>query len=108
MYRFIRVTWFRKHDLRELSSELALEFKLVRSFVSSREWYMGRELGSFLVRADTLYVLLEPDRAILFQRDDAPFTRLDLELRERVFKLYPYTFRASTSFFTKEPHFEVR
>lgn len=94
--------------MRELSSELALEFTLVRPFVSSKEWYMRRELGSFLVRADTLYALLEPDRAILFQRDDASFTRRDLELRERVFKLYPYTFRASASFFTKEPHFEVR
>jgi len=108
MYRFIRALWFRKHDLRELSDELASEFTPVRPFKSSKEWYMGRELGSFLVRADTLYALLEPDRATLFQKEEAPFSRWDLELRERTFKLYPHTFRASASFFTKEPHFEIR
>jgi len=108
MYRFIRAQWFRKYDLEELSSDLALEFTVARPFTSSKEWYMGRELGSFLVKGDTLYALLEPDRATLFQKEEAPFTRRDLELRDRVFKLYPHTFRASASFFTKEPHFEVR
>jgi len=107
MYRFIRATWLRKHDLKELCSELAQEFILVRPFISSKEWYLGRELGSFLVRADTLYALLEPDKATLFQKAEAPFTRRDLELRERIFKLYPYTFRVPTSFAVKEPHFEV-
>jgi len=106
-YWFVRVRWFRGHDLTAFSSELSRDFTVVRPFVSSKDWYLHRELGSLLVRADTLYALLETDKATLYQKEAAPFTRKDLELRERIFKLYPHTLRAPAAFFVQEPPFEV-
>jgi len=100
--------WFNRHDLRELSRELGLEFTIVRPFTSSKEWYLQREFGSFLMKADTLYALLEPDKATLFQKEAAPFTKRDLALRERIFKLYPHMFLAPSPPILREPPFEVR
>lgn len=107
-YRFIRVTWFKKYDLKELSSELGTEFTIIRPFVHSQDWYLSRELGSFLIKADTLYALVETDKATLFQKDTRPFTKKDLQLRQRIFSLYPYMFIAPSPSFLEEPHFEVQ
>lgn len=60
------------------------------------------------VRADTLTVFLAPSRAILTQKEPSPFTPKDLELREKVLKLYPQN--QPTPFpweWSIEPKFEV-
>lgn len=65
-------------------------------------------LKELWVRADTVTAFLSPHRAVLAQKERAHFTGKDMELRSRVFKLYPYSrptpfpFNVST-----EPAFEL-
>lgn len=42
-----------------------------------------------LVKADTLGAYISRFRVTMFQREAAPFTRRDLELRARLIELYP-------------------
>jgi len=42
-----------------------------------------------LVKADTLKAYISRFRATMFQRETAPFTGRDLELRARLMELYP-------------------
>ncbi len=68
--------------------------------------FQPMERGEVKVAADTLSVILEPYRAVLYQREARPFTRLDLALRSEVARLYdkmgPY--RSNP---IPEPSFEV-
>ena len=60
-------------------------------------------------KADTLMVRLAPVRAVLYQREAAPFTNKDLELRKNILELYPR--ERSTPFtlgFYREPKFRVK
>jgi hypothetical protein len=65
-------------------------------------------LKELWVRSDTVTAFLSPHKAVLAQRERAPFTERDMELRSRVFKKYPYSrptpfpFNVST-----EPEFEL-
>ena len=58
------------------------------------------------VTADTLSARLEPYRAVLYQKEAKPFTRLDLALRNAVVDLYDKMspFRSAP---IPEPQFEV-
>ncbi len=59
------------------------------------------------VKSDTLVALLSSFRAVLSQREPAPFTPRDMELRKRVIELYPR--ERPTPFpwmFGHEPNFE--
>jgi len=101
-YYFVRRTILRNVDLEKLSAELSPRFSVVRPFVSNRENILGRESGSFEVKADTLYALFEVDRATLFQKVRRPFAQRDLELRSIVFKRYGM----QLPLFAREPSFE--
>jgi len=60
------------------------------------------------VEADTLAANLAPKRAVLYQRNPAPFTSDDLRLREELFRFYPYRRPTFLPFyFDKEPEFDV-
>jgi len=98
-YHFIRRTVFRNVNLERLSKELSPRFTIIKPFVSKRTNPLGREMGSLLVKADSLYVLFEVDRAVLYQRETCPFTKKDVELRDIVFKLYGM----QLPFFAREP-----
>ena len=106
-YRFIRLVYRRKTDLAEISVRLSERFTLIRPFVSKVNSYPAVELGSFEVKADTLYALLEADKATLFQKTRAPFTKKDLELRQTIFDLYPYHPHMPTNVLGREPEFDV-
>ena len=59
------------------------------------------------VEADTLQAFLSSFRAVLNQKEEKPFTKRDMELRERVLEMYPYD--RPTPFpwmFSSEPKFE--
>lgn len=56
-------------------------------------------MGSLLVEADSLYVLFEVDRAVLYQKEVRPLTQRDLELHDIVFRLYGM----QLPFFVREP-----
>jgi len=60
------------------------------------------------VSADTLSAMLSRFRALLYQKEAAPFTARDMELRKKVLELY--TRDRSTPFlwgFRSEPKFEI-
>lgn len=61
-----------------------------------------------LVKADTLTAFLSGFRAVIFQKKPKPFTKNDLELRRRIWEIYPHD--RATPFpwiFKSEPEFEV-
>jgi hypothetical protein len=65
-----------------------------------------RKRGEVKVAADTLKAMLEPNLAVLYQREAKPFTLLDLALRSKVVGLYdkmPPTRSAPIP----EPRFEI-
>jgi hypothetical protein len=90
-YHHVRFRWERAADLSRLKTMLSGSYSVVAS-MRRREGVelafkesMRRELK---VEADTLRVTLESFRAIMFQREAAPFTARDLALRNAVVELY--------------------
>jgi hypothetical protein len=45
-----------------------------------------------LFKADTLYAALSPSKGTLFQKTRSPLTRKDLDLRKRIFEVYPFKY----------------
>lgn len=90
-YHFVRFNWWNKVDLEKMEEELGGEFSV--------EWSVGPEMEHEIdlrkeertvlkVRADTLNAYLDVYKAVIFQREPAPFTRRDAKLRERLFEVY--------------------
>jgi len=52
--------------------------------------YQSKERGEVKVTVDTLSARLEPYRAVLYQIEAKPFTRLDLALRNAIVELYDH------------------
>ncbi len=106
------------HDLKELVAKLKEQFTIVKSPVAKKKepWDMTARAWSFQddareevhVKAETLSARLAPFRAVLYQKEKAPFTRKDMELRETVLALYPYDTPTYVPFRfgEKEPKFE--
>jgi len=70
--------------------------------------FLKDERDELRVSADTLSVILSRLRAVLYQKEAAPFTARDVELRKRVLELYPKN--RETPFpllFIHEPKFET-
>ncbi len=92
-YHYVRWRWWIKLDLEEVSEELSKKKYEVELFerpsYELELTYRKDERAELLVRSDTLRVYLSPLRAVLFQKEPAPFTPKDLELRNRVIELYP-------------------
>lgn len=110
-YRFIRCTWWRRREMEELERKLGEDFEIRRLLVPTDEREVVPspfEREGLSVSADTVKARLAPMRAVLFQRERAPFTRRDLALRERIMELYP---RNRSTPFTlgvlDEPDFEI-
>jgi hypothetical protein len=101
------MTPVRRGDLAEMSARLSQSFIIVRPFSSKKDGYLQLELGGFEIRADTLFAIIEADKAILFQKMPSSFTKKDLELRRVVFNLYPQPPRMPTNLLAKEPAFET-
>ena len=110
-YYFIRYEWFNRVDLDALTKEMEEDF-----VVELRPMPTGRvdlsiykfEREGLKVSADTLAVFLHPFKAVLFQREPAPFTSRDLNLRNRILELYRKNRSSllSTSVYS-EPKFQV-
>jgi len=92
-YSYVRYTWWREVDIDELGGELSAEFEVKpvntpESTIYELSLYKNAREES-LVKADTVGVYISRYRAVLFQRDRAPFTARDLELRSRILEVYP-------------------
>ena len=108
-YSYVRFRWWDPVTLDNLIEEFS-GFK-TRKIVHEK---VGEELSLYKdqrdeveVEADALQAFLSPFRAVLNQREAKPFTARDMELREKVMKMYPRD--RSTPFpwgFSSEPKFE--
>ena len=91
-YHYLRYRWWNRVDLEEVAKELGEDFKVEWSVGPSDD--MGVDLTKaerdvLKVKADTLGAFLDIYKALLYQREAAPFTARDLELRKRIFEIYP-------------------
>jgi len=109
-YHYVRFKWWRGNDMKRVAKELEgfkieeIELPKDKDEVS----LFKDEREELRAKADTLTAFLAPARAVLTQRETAPFTPKDLELREKVMKLYPHD--RPTPFpweWSIEPKFEV-
>lgn len=110
-YHYVRFKWWRIVDLKEIARELGGVFSIepLKMPRNDRELSLLKDMREELrVKADTLGAMLSPVRAVLFQREAAPFTARDMELRRRVLELYPRDRPTPfPMFFSEEPKFEV-
>jgi hypothetical protein len=111
-YSYVRYTWWREVDIDELGGELSEKFEVRPVNVPESTIY---ELSLYknmreetLVKADTLGAYISRFRAVLFQRDMAPFTSRDMELRSRILEVYPRDRPSPFPWaFSEEESFEV-
>ena len=110
-YHYVRFKWWRMVDLKEVAREMGGVFSINILTIpkDDRELSLLKDMREELsVKADTLGAMLSPVRAVLFQRETAPFTARDMELRRRVLELYPRERPTPfPMFFSEEPKFEV-
>ena len=112
-YYYVRFCWWRSHNLEKLAEELRIRFIILKLPILEEEEsdlsLYEKERGVIEVRADTLSAFLSGYRAVLCQKEKAPFTEKDMELRNTVLKLYPHA--RPTPFpwlFSEEPKFETK
>lgn len=116
-YKFRRWLWWGSINLEKLTEELKSDFRVERIskvlYSSNEELhdlsFKKEEREKLKVTADTLTVRLAEFKAVLYQQRTAPFTPKDLELRDKVFKLYPHNRETPFPFplIVREPKFEV-
>jgi hypothetical protein len=105
---YYHIVWSltRSHNVEKLAEELTKEFIFVRTLAyAERDAVFHVLLPEILVKADTLYAAVSPQRAILFQKERTAFTRRDAALRKKILALYP---NRRLPLFAKEPAFETR
>jgi len=110
-YGHIRFKWWKGLDPKDVAEELRKEYA-VTAMTTKKE---GVEISIYKdqrdelkVAADTLIALISPFRAVLNQKERAPFTERDMALRKKIFELYPRD--RPTPFpweWSIEPKFEV-
>jgi hypothetical protein len=108
-YSYVRFRWWDPVDLDRAVEELSgFKSKKIIQEKEGDDLSLYRDLRDEVeVEADTLQAMLSPFRAVLNQRAEKPFTARDMELRERVMKMYPRG--RPTPFpweFSLEPKFE--
>ena len=90
-YHYVRWTWRRSYDAAELAEKLG-GFTVTFLNPAGKEGEMitisNSEIEFLEVKADTLSARLAPSKAVLFQKESAPFTKRDMELRSILFQLY--------------------
>lgn len=108
-YSYVRFRWIPAdlEQLAEIIDEFLIEKRTMPTSINDLSPYRKyREL--LVLRSDTLTVLASPFRAIMSQKDDLPFTKRDLNLRDIILREYPK--KSSTFFpwgFSKEPSFRT-
>jgi len=92
-YNYVRYTWWSEVDINELGDELSAEFEIKPVNVpesTMHEFSLFKDArDETLVKADTIGAYISRFRAVLFQRERAPFTSRDMELRRRLLEVYP-------------------
>jgi hypothetical protein len=92
-YGYVRYAWWEDVDVEAVARELGERFTVRRLDTPGVTPYeisiYQNTRQEVLVKADTLKAYVSRFRATMFQREPAPFTGRDLELRARLMELYP-------------------
>jgi hypothetical protein len=108
-YSYVRFRWWDPVDLDKAAEELSgfKTNKIVREKGGQEISLYRDQRDEVEVEADTLQALLSSFRVVINQKEVKPFTVRDMELREKVMKMYPRG--RPTPFpweFSSEPKFE--
>ena len=112
-YIHTRFVWGLPIDLSEIEKELEGKFEIKMITMprdDTHEISLFKNVRDELqVTADTLKARISGLRATLYQKESAPFTERDLELRKIIFERYPYnTSSPFTGWLRSEPKFEIK
>jgi hypothetical protein len=108
-YSYVRFRWWDPVDLHKAVGEFpGFKTKKIVMEKGGMDISIYRDLRDEVeVEADTLQALLSPFRVVINQKETKPFTARDMELREKLLKMYPRG--RPTPFpweFSTEPAFE--
>ena len=110
-YSYIRFNWWDVQELQNVAASLNDKFKVewVKKTWDDREVSLSDNINEELkIKADTLGAYASATRVVMYQREYAPFTRKDMELREKLMELYPRDRPSPLPFMVGiEPRFEV-
>jgi len=98
--------------MEEMKEKLEPAFQIEMTFLRSADMddlsLLKDSRQEFKVAADTLIARLSSFRALLAQREAAPFTERDMELRKKILELYPRNRPSPFPWqFSEEPIFQV-
>jgi hypothetical protein len=111
-YHYTRFRWMKPLDLEAASKQLATNFDVLEKSKPRDDVEISLyadQRNEIVVRADTLAAMINPVRAVLYQRERSPFTVRDQGLRAWVFENFdkttptPFPWGGAGS----EPHYEV-
>jgi hypothetical protein len=108
-YSYVRFRWWDPVDLDKVVGEFpGFKTKKIVREKGGQDMSLYRDQRDEVeVEADTLQALLSPFRVVINQKEVKPFTARDMELREKIMKMYPRG--RPTPFpweFSSEPNFE--
>ena len=94
-YSYIRYTWSKNVNVDKEADQLSVEFEIIpinTTELSDQEVAIHKTTRKeIIVKADTVGAIIGTFRAILYQKEKAPFTHQDLLLRQKILELYPRT-----------------
>lgn len=94
-YSYARYTWSKNVNVDKEAEQLGANFEIKSINTpepSEQEIAIHKTTRKeIIVKADTVGAIIGTFRAILYQKDKAPFTTHDLLLRQKILELYPRT-----------------
>ena len=94
-YSYGRSTWSKNVNVDKEADQLGVEFEIIpinTPELSEQEVPIHKTTRKeIIVKADTVGAIIGTFRAILYQKEKAPFTHRDLLLRQKILELYPRT-----------------
>ena len=94
-YSYARYTWSKNVNVDKEAKQLGSDFEIKpinTPELSDQEVAIYKTTRKeIIVKADTVGAIIGTFRAILYQKDKAPFTTRDLLLRQKILELYPRT-----------------
>ena len=109
-YSYARYTWSKDINVDREAERLGVDFEIRPIDTpepSEQEVAIHKTTRKeIIVKADTVGAIISTFRAILYQREKAPFTSRDLKLRREILDLYPRTTPSPVPIsFSHEPKF---
>lgn len=100
-YHYARFRWWIGLNVESLSKELSEKYDVKKLEMPSYALDLSLLTDvrdEYLIKSDTITVFLAPAKAVMSQKKPAPLTLKDLELRRRIFELYPARARSEPQF----------